>query len=414
MVFSHSQKIFMALSRFFGGCLSLIAASIIQYKIYRRYTEYRRSSNMDSKLTTYHRMLLGITLMDMSYALGSLGGTFVVPASTGVLFGHGTTATCSAQGFFLQTGAAIPVYTACLNIYFMLKIRYNIHDTIVLRRYEPWLHGIPIAIALTTASIGAALKLYNPMNIPEMGCWIAPYPRGCSIKGHCTRGYKIGERLDMYVWVLAFGWYWASFLVIVCNSVLIYIAIRGQERRNALYMGARIQNGSHMHPSTSSSLNHATSKVVDGNRKEDVTASVGSSNIADGEQPEASVFMDKFPMENKPIQQSPANPGVKPASIAQKRIQASRIAAVQCGLYCFFALFAAIFGFLPWVGWKIGAPTKVRVSYTFMSGVFPHLQGFFNLFIFVRLQYNHLRETEKEWSRLKCIIHCLTSPAANK
>jgi hypothetical protein len=198
----------------------------------------------------------------------------------------------------------------------------------------------------------------------------------------------------------------------ICNKVCI--AIRGQERRNALYMGARIQNGSHMHRSTSSSLNNATSKVVDGNRKEDVTASVGSSNIADGEQPEASVFMDKFPMENKPIQQSPANPGVKPASIDQKRIQASRITAIQCGLYCFFALFAAIFGFLPWVGWKIGAPTKVRVSYTFMSGVFPHLQGFFNLFIFVRLQYNHLRETEKEWSRLKCIIHCLTSPAANK
>jgi hypothetical protein len=416
MVFSHSQKVFMALGRFVGGCLSLAASSIVVYKIYRRFAESRGSTNASSKLTTYHRMLLGITFLDMLYAIGSLGGTFVIPASTGVVFGHGTTATCSAQGFLLQTGTALPVYIACLNIYFMLKIRYNIHDTIIVRRYEPWLHGMPVALAFSTASIGAALKLFNPINIPEMGCWIAPYPRGCSIKGHCTRGYKIGERLDMYVWVLAYAWYFASFLVVVCTSVLIYTAIRGLERRNALYMGARIQNGSFMHPSTSSSLNDATSKVVDGNRNEDVTSSAVSSQLAEltSGRPEPSVNMSEFSTESMPIQQSPAAQSRHTSSFARKRIQASRIAAVQSGLYCFSTLFTAIWIFMPWLGWKIGSPTKVRVWYTFMACVVPNLQGLFNLFIFVRLQYNHLRETEKEWSRLKCIIHCLTSPAANK
>jgi hypothetical protein len=418
MVFSHSQKVFMALGRFLGGCLSLAASSIIVYKIYRRFAESRGSTNASSKLTTYHRMLLGITFLDMLYAIGSLGGTFVIPASTGVVFGHGTTATCSAQGFLLQTGAALPVYIACLNLYFMLKIRYNVHDTILRSRYEPWLHGIPVALALSTASIGAALKLFNPINIPEMGCWIAPYPRGCSFKGNCTRGFKIAERLDLYVWVLAYGWYFASFLVVVCTSVLIYTAIRGLERRNSLYMGARIQNGSHIQSSTSSIPKDGTnsSKDVDGISREDVTASAASSHLAEwtGGQPETSVNISEFSEENLPIQQSSATQSKKTSSFARKRIQASRIAAVQSGLYCFSTLFTAIWIFMPWLGWKIGSPTKVRVWYTFMACVVPNLQGLFNLFIFVRLQYNHLRETEKEWSRLKCVIHCLTSPAANK
>jgi hypothetical protein len=416
MVFSHSQKVFMALGRFFGGCVSLAASSIIVYKIYRRFAESRGSTSASSKLTTYHRMLLGITFLDMLYAIGSLGGTFVIPASTGVVFGHGTTATCSAQGFLLQTGAALPVYIACLNIYFMLKIRYNVNDTILRSRYEPWLHGIPIVLALSTASIGAALKLFNPINIPEMGCWIAPYPRGCSFKGNCTRGFKIAERLDLYVWVLAYGWYFASFLAIVCTSVLIYTAIRGLERRNALYMGARIQNGSHVHPHSSLCSQNGTSKDVDGIMVEDVTASAASSQLAEftGERTETSVNMSEASLEGMPIRQSPASQKKHTSSFARKRIQASRIAAVQSGLYCFSSLFTAIWIFMPWLGWKIGSATKVRVSYTFMACVVPNLQGLFNLFIFVRLQYNHLRETEKEWSRLKCVIHCLTSPAANK
>jgi hypothetical protein len=405
----------MALGRVVGGCLSLIASSIIQYKIYRRFAKSRRSSSADSKLTTYHRMLLGITLLDTLSAIGALGGSFVVPASTGVVFGHGTTATCSAQGFFLQTGAALPVYTACLNTFFMLKIRYNIHDTIICRRYEPWLHGIPIVIALSTASIGAALKLFNPMNIPEMGCWIAHYPLGCRSKGNCTRGYKLGERHDVYVWVLTFGWFWVSFLVVVCTSVLIYTAIRGQERRNALYIGALSQDGSHLHSSTFSlrKKGNITSKHIDGISSERVTASAATSHLAElaSGQPETAVNTSEFSTEDMSVQQSPAT---RSRSFYRKRIQASRIAAVQSGLYSFFALFSSIWTFMPWVSYKFGAPTKVRVAYAFMAGVVPHLQGLFNLFIFVRLQYNHLRETEKEWSRLKCVMHCLTSPAANK
>jgi hypothetical protein len=51
---------------------------------------------------------------------------------------------------------------------------------------------------VTQAALSVALKIFNPINVPEMGCWVAPNPRGCSI------GYKIGERLDLYVWVFAY------------------------------------------------------------------------------------------------------------------------------------------------------------------------------------------------------------------
>jgi hypothetical protein len=417
MVFSHSQKVLMAISRVLSGSFSLVASSIIVYKIYRRFKK-SRTSGADSRnfeVTTYHRMLLGISFLDILFSFGSLGGTFVVPASTGVVFGHGTTATCSTQGFLLQTGAALPVYVACLNIYFMIKIRYNVNDTILRRRYEPWLHGIPIAFSFSSATLGVALKIFNPINIPEMGCWVAPYPRGCSIKGHCTRGYKIGERLDLYVWVFAYGWFFASFLVVAVSSLLIYTAIRGQERRNSLYLGSSLQGlqppmgSSALDPDSSSRKNDwlVTRGATDEGKSPDESTSqaVDSSQAHEG----STKSMDR----SSEIASRTGSQALRQRS-SGRLARASRVAAVQSGLYCTATFMRALWSFVPWLGWKVGAPTKVRVFYAFMSCFVAHLQGVFNLYIFVRLQFNHLRKTERDWSWLKCVLHCLTSPAANK
>jgi hypothetical protein len=433
-MFSHSQKVLMSIGRLLAGWLSLIASSIIAYKIYRRFKNSRRSgvdNRRNFEVTTYHRLLLGISFLDILFSFGSLGGSFAVPASTGVVFGHGTTATCSAQGFFLQMGAALPLYTACLNTFFMLKIRYNVSDAVVRRRYEPWFHGIPMVFAISTATLGVMLKIFNPINIPEMGCWVAPYPKGCIVSGECTRGYKIAEWLDLYAWLFAYGGFFVAFLVVLVTSILIYKSILFQERRNALYLGASLQslslqsdlqlNSVSLEPDSPSQMKDSLVTIEaphEEERQDESTSQAKDSSQAqavDSSQAQVEVdtmFMDR-PTDcaaRKSLQTLHGRRNVMPG----RRVRSSRVAAVQSGLYCFATFMTAVWVFVPWLGWKMGSPTKIRVFYAFMSGFVAHIQGVFNLYIFVRLQFNRIRETERDWSWLKCVLHCLSSPAASK
>jgi hypothetical protein len=441
----------MSIGRVFAGSLSLVASSIIAYKIYRRFKTSRRSgvgNRRNFEVTTYHRMLLGISFLDILFSIGSLGGTFAVPASTGVVFGHGTTATCSAQGFLLQMGAALPLYTACLNTFFMLKIRYNVSDAVVCRRYEPWFHGIPIVFALSTGTLGVLLKIFNPINIPEMGCWIAPYPKGCIVSGECTRGYKIAEWLDLYAWSFAYGVFFVAFLVVLFTSILIYKSLLFQERRNALYLGASLQslslqsdlqlNSASLEPdstsqkmdslatiqgahegdrrdeSTSQAVDSSQAQAVDSSQAQSVDSSQDQAVDSSQAKVELPTILVDQPTDYATRKKRLQVPHGRRNVMAGPRVRASRVAAVQSGLYCFATFMTAVWAFVPWLGWKIGSPTKIRVFYAFMSGFVAHLQGVFNLYIFVRLQFNRIRQTERDWNWLKCVIHCLTSPAASK
>ena len=95
----------------------------------------------------------------------------------------------------------------------------------------------------------------------------------------------------------------------------------------------------------------------------------------------------------------------------KKKIKQSRIAAVQGCLYSTSALFTAVWVFLPWVGFKLKVETPTRFFFAFMLNSMATSQGTFNLYIFTRVQYIRLRETNKDWSRWKCIKQCLFSAA---
>jgi hypothetical protein len=259
---SYRQRYILALTRTLFGSLSLIASSIIIYKIYLRYTQHKKSTSSSANpsnniggryrrsnhssnggMNTYYRMILGVSILDVMHSFWTALSVLPAPPSSGGVFAHGSTATCSAQGFFVQLTTPIVLYMATLNTYFMLKIRYNIADNVIVRRYEIWFHAIPIVFWFVTGFTGLALKIFNSIGLPELGCWIAPYPRGCTITNTCTRGFKIAEYLDWYAWSFAFIWLFLCVIVVLVNSVLIYSTIRSQERRNAGYLAAKLQSG---------------------------------------------------------------------------------------------------------------------------------------------------------------------------
>ena len=235
--FTDRQQLTLIVGRHISGSLSLIASSIIIYQVALRYKEQKRSGAACNKLfTPYHRLLLGTSIVDILYSFWAALGTIPLPRGTDVLFALGTTATCSIQGFFTQFVITGVIYAASLSTYFMLKIRYNISDAVISRRYEPFFHLLPIVFSIGTGIMGLSLKIFNPMVVHVLGCWIGPIPADCVWNPPCTRGYKFAELQTFYLFLFAYTWLFASFFVILVNNVLIYLAIRHQELRNATYV----------------------------------------------------------------------------------------------------------------------------------------------------------------------------------
>lgn len=449
---STNQKIVLVLSKSVSATLSLVASSIIIYKIYLRYKLQSKSTGVVNSslrssrndITTYHRMLLGISIFDVVHSVSSALSSLLVPSYTASTFAHGNTATCSMQGAFQQLTPSIVLYMAMLNTYFMLKIRYNVPDSVINSRYEFWFHAIPMAHFLSTSITGLSMGIFGPIILPELGCWIDSL---CAYTHTCTRSGPIFyEHLDYYAWSFAYIWLFVCVLIVSINAVLIYTAIRGQEKRNAKYLGARLQNegqsGSGVRSTVSSSLQEFDIGGLENEDDEPEMSAVV--HLQDHES--GNDLLMKNEVESKPIiNKSTEDEEIEPCEHAPEikseelkdsgngadsntltvsssitsrksigarstqKVKQSRIAAVQSLLYVCSALFTAVWVFMPWVGTKLQVGAQWRFFFAFMVNIVSPSQGIFSLFVFVRLQYLRLRETNKEWSRLRCVKECLCS-----
>ena len=193
-----------------------------------------------SYTTVYQRLLIGTSVLDLFHSFWAALSTLPVPAGSGAVGGHGTVTTCSLQGFFVQFSSATPIYFAALTFYFMCKVCYQCTDAVLSKRYEVYFHVLPLLVAFGGGIIGVSLKLFNPIALPELGCWVAPYPIGCRATNSCTRGYKIGEYSDWYAWCLAFIWFFLSFFVVLINTTMIYSTIYYRERYGSNHTRARV------------------------------------------------------------------------------------------------------------------------------------------------------------------------------
>jgi hypothetical protein len=406
MTLSRTEKIVLAYSRTVTGTLSLLASAAIINKIVQ--SSYKRRANSGNltyssgfaaflaSTSTYQRLLFGMSMLDVLYSFWAALSTLPVPASTGVVFGHGNTLTCTMQGFFTQFSSATPVYVAALTTYFMLRIRYNISEDVLRKKYEFWFHALPITVAVGGACVGASLKIFNPIRLPELGCWVSPYPRDCQKNGGCTRGYKIGEYRDWYAWMLAFIWFFLSFFVVLVNSSMIYSFIIQQERRKVVHGAARVQSETAVSGSGTTTIPSVDVDHSDGSLNQMDSSSLAVTQACEedaGEHVNSTTF--------RTVGHTPE---------PRRTVKTSRIAAVQCLLYVSTALLTTVWTVMPWIGKKMGVSTRVRFFFAFMVNIFNPAQGTFNLIIFMRLQYLRLRATEPEWSRFRCIKFCLFSP----
>ena len=213
----------LALLPKFTGALSLIGSTyIFQDVVFHRTSAHR----------VYHRLVLGLSCSDMIASVVNILSTWPSPADTpNVMYAAGTTQTCTAQGFFNELGnMATPLYNASLCLYYVLVINKTWSEERIKSRAEPFLHLIPMTVALTISILGLPFKLYNNSG---WLCWFASYPKGCSQEdGTCTRG----EHANTFRWV-HYAIIWSAILYVTWGMYSIYLEVRKLEKEDSRERG---------------------------------------------------------------------------------------------------------------------------------------------------------------------------------
>mmetsp|Transcript_1171 Transcript_1171/g.3013 ORF Transcript_1171/g.3013 Transcript_1171/m.3013 type:complete len:493 (-) Transcript_1171:993-2471(-) len=122
----------------FQGSLSIV------YDILKRRKKRR---------TTYHQLLLGISVFDI---FGSTAYTLIAvmaPYEAGFYLSRGNQTTCILQGFMIQLGYTSIYYNACLSLYFVFVICHGWKET-QFKQYLRYVHTVVVLVGITLAFVG--------------------------------------------------------------------------------------------------------------------------------------------------------------------------------------------------------------------------------------------------------------------
>ena len=216
-----SQNLVIIATSITSGVISTVCSTMIIIVLLR-----------ERKKKTFHRLLFGMSFMDIIFSLSYCLSSIPAPIGTpGAEFAYGNTSFCSLQGFMNYIGySCFVLYDAMLSIYFVLVIIHNINITTIQRKVEPYFHSITLVYSLSS---GLFLWATNNFNFSGNVCSIAPLPRDCITNSivECVHG-KLAYK---YRWFLVFVPLLFSFITIIfCMSYLIY-SVRRQFNRSRRY-----------------------------------------------------------------------------------------------------------------------------------------------------------------------------------
>jgi hypothetical protein len=211
--FNLAQSRALAIAPKISGSLGfafslLIVASVVRDK-------KRRGS-------TYDRLLVGISCVDMNSSFWYVMSTWPIPKSSTVLWAVGNDATCTLQGFLSHLVIASSFYNASLTLYYLLTIRYGWKQDRI-RKIEPLLHAVPLTWGIGTSFTGLGLGIFGDA---MLWCWIP-------------------KKYGFYRWLLFYWPLWTMIVLVTVMSFMIYLHVRKAERQAIKYMyGARLSAAS--------------------------------------------------------------------------------------------------------------------------------------------------------------------------
>jgi hypothetical protein len=118
----------------------------------------------------------------------------------------------------LQAGVGFLIYNACLSIYYVLTIRYNVSKARMIWR-EKIMHTVSVVWGLGAAIVPIPMEIYNELGVGS-GCWLGQFPQYCGTEENpvpCERGANINPAIVGYV-IAGFPSVVSLIIVIVCKS----------------------------------------------------------------------------------------------------------------------------------------------------------------------------------------------------
>eukprot|EP00980_Cylindrotheca_fusiformis_P004730 scaffold1007_cov142-Cylindrotheca_fusiformis.AAC.1 len=228
-----------------AGLLSAIGSSLILFDIF----VVSRKRNRNRKLTMLHQLLCGMSFFDFFSSIANMFSTLPLPdyryfestssrMPTAIYGAKGNSATCTAQGFFLQLGYTSAFYNLLLTVYYVLVIKKGMRET-QLQSLKYWFH-VPTLLAgfgLAFAGIPYYTNIFMFCHIPpsvEVSSWWTA--GGASESVSYTDAASNGLLTVFLIVPISI-----VFIVGGVNMIVIYLHVRKQDRTaNRWRMGHRL------------------------------------------------------------------------------------------------------------------------------------------------------------------------------
>jgi len=352
------------------GSLSVLGSSTIIFMVF---------GSREKLSTTYHRILFGMSSMDIIYSTASLLSTIPFPRDTPSLWGlmYGNTATCTIQGLFLFSGnIGSNAYNCSLAMFYMLTIVYGVRDELMKKRIEPFFHAVPLVYIVGADIFLLIKKSFNPLGTM---CLITPYPRGCQFDPNvnCARGEHAAEDFwSFHAWPVI-----TMFFIVLLVMAKLYHAVRSQEKKMQSYQ-------------ISSTLPVSIQRLRNTTPVETSTPE-GTSQMSWLRSLLRKTFRFSQPAQN--VHVSP-----RESQFARKR----RDSMIQCFLYVLAFFICYIFVTIHQLLLKRG-----KLSYTIwvLAQIFTPLQGLLNFFVFVRPRMMGFKRAELDLTLFQAFMKAVTS-----
>ena len=402
--YPHWQQVTIPLLSGLSGTFSVAGSSTIVYALLRgigdRSNATANAANATAatnsnklQMDVKNRYLFGLCIADILNSLVFVFWSLPQPVDSPNTWGAiGNKQTCDLQGFMNQLGGMGSIYQGALSHYYYLSICMGMsQQDISAHRYEWRWNAVAVLFPLATATIG--LVPLDSYAYGSNGCWFMPSPFGC--QNNTGIACERGERAIMFAWLFMGVPLVVLQLVIGYHMLQIYRSIKTMCER----VGQRI------FPSMSSSAMNSPSSLTTSNVKSPLSTSASV-----GEENDSNTNNRTLSNTNSGLQQLPE---AAQASIQQQQEQQrqqeqlspleerTRQAGIQAILYVLAYFVTHIWAFAVYHFDVFVAPVPFVIQA--LNQFFWPLQGFFNVFIFLRPRILAIQKKQPEASYWKAL-----------
>eukprot|EP00977_Amphora_coffeiformis_P021809 scaffold9945_cov182-Amphora_coffeaeformis.AAC.1 len=392
--FSLTEQVLIVILPAFTGTLSIMGSSCIIWMLLQRNFKLL-------KLSVKYRFLFALSIADIINSSWFLYWSGPIPEGTpGVWGAMGNQTTCNVQGWFLQFGLLGAFCNTALALYYHKGVVHNMKDREIASRYEIKSYVLAMLWSAGTATVALFQDLYA---YSAVGCAIVPDPLRCHRRDdvECNRG----ENAYIYLWV---------YTGIPYLLLLIYIAYA----MVAIYRKVKLVSSKAEKWSIHSTLaHHRKSSLCMESREESPRELVGNdqNKVEYPEQALGGTSGDCPVTQEGPEIEGEDEPSGYTSSVQRKDAKATKYkervveAATQCGLYVLAYVVTHQFAFVVHTVEMFGGTNPGWLM--ILENTFWPLQGFANVFVFLRPQINILRKENPDLSYLRAAWKALGNHA---